>query len=84
MRAVAAVFSFVASLSFFGIWAELDGKAVRHAGMSPINRRNVEAFRGNAVAAIFAPQRFREGLPKNNIPTKADSDAADAAKEEKK
>ena len=54
---------FVCCFAFvFGIWAELDGKAVRHAGMPPINRRNVEAFRSDAVAAVFVTRRFRAAV----------------------
>ena len=51
---------FVRCFAFvFGIWAELDGKAVRHAGVPPINRRNVEAFRSDAIAAVFVTRRSR-------------------------
>ena len=54
---------FVCCFAFvFGIWAEVDGKAVRHAGMPPINRRNVEAFRSDAVADVFVTRRFRAAV----------------------
>ena len=63
--------------SFLAGWTDVRDTSV------PPKKSFRQWFDSNEAAALLARAKA-EGLPKNNIPTKADSDAADAAKEEKK
>ena len=63
--------------SFLAGWTDVRDTSV------PPKKSFRQWFDSNEAAALLARAKA-EGLPKNNIPTKADSDATDAAKEEKK
>ena len=63
--------------SFLAGWTDVRDTSV------PPKKSFRQWFDSNEAAALLARAKA-EGLPKNNMPTKADSDAADAAKEEKK